>query len=121
MPRGRGGRRRSRAGGGSAGWLSGASAAIDSADVTAGTGDVLEPENGLIGIGSGGPFALAAARALTGDIAVRFRRGEAVMAQVAMCKNVATDMCSFVVDQAVIAHETLQIDLATVGTGTRNF
>ena len=29
-----------------------------------GTGDVLEPENGLIGIGSGGPFALAAARAL---------------------------------------------------------
>lgn len=29
-----------------------------------GTGDVLEPENGLIGIGSGGPFALAAAQAL---------------------------------------------------------
>ncbi len=32
--------------------------------VLTGTGDVLEPENGLIGIGSGGPFALAAARAL---------------------------------------------------------
>lgn len=47
---------------------------------------------------------LAAARALTGDIAVRFRRGETVMAQVAMCKNVATDMCSFVVDQAVQIH-----------------
>ena len=47
---------------------------------------------------------LAAARALTGDIAVRFRRGEAVMAQVAMCKNTATDMCSFVVDQAVQIH-----------------
>jgi ATP-dependent HslUV protease subunit HslV len=30
-----------------------------------GTGDVLEPEDGLIGIGSGGSFALAAARALT--------------------------------------------------------
>ena len=29
-----------------------------------GTGDVLEPEDGLIGIGSGGPFALAAAQAL---------------------------------------------------------
>ena len=29
-----------------------------------GTGDVLEPENGLIGIGSGGPYALSAARAL---------------------------------------------------------
>jgi ATP-dependent HslUV protease subunit HslV len=36
-------------------------------DVTlllAGTGDVLEPENGIAGIGSGGPYALAAARAL---------------------------------------------------------
>ncbi len=31
-----------------------------------GTGDVLEPEDGLLGIGSGGPFALAAARALVG-------------------------------------------------------
>ncbi len=29
-----------------------------------GSGDVLEPEDGLIGIGSGGSFALAAARAL---------------------------------------------------------
>ncbi|MBT5266101.1 MAG: ATP-dependent protease subunit HslV [Rhodospirillaceae bacterium] len=29
-----------------------------------GTGDVLDPEDGLIGIGSGGAFALAAARAL---------------------------------------------------------
>jgi len=32
--------------------------------VLTGTGDVLEPENGMIGIGSGGNFALAAARAL---------------------------------------------------------
>lgn len=32
--------------------------------VLSGTGDVLEPEDGLIGIGSGGPYALAAARAL---------------------------------------------------------
>ncbi len=31
-----------------------------------GTGDVLEPEDGLIGIGSGGAFALSAARALIG-------------------------------------------------------
>ena len=29
-----------------------------------GTGDVLEPDDGLIAIGSGGPYALAAARAL---------------------------------------------------------
>src|SRR3546814_4894383 len=32
--------------------------------VLTGNGDVLEPEDGLIGIGSGGSFALAAARAL---------------------------------------------------------
>jgi ATP-dependent HslUV protease, peptidase subunit HslV len=30
-----------------------------------GNGDVLEPENGIIAIGSGGGFAQAAARALT--------------------------------------------------------
>jgi ATP-dependent HslUV protease subunit HslV len=32
--------------------------------VLTGNGDVLEPEDGLIGIGSGGSYALAAARAL---------------------------------------------------------
>ncbi|MFO1067693.1 MAG: ATP-dependent protease subunit HslV [Geminicoccaceae bacterium] len=32
--------------------------------VVTGTGDVLEPEDGVIGIGSGGTYALAAARAL---------------------------------------------------------
>ena len=36
----------------------------DTSLVLTGTGDVLEPEDGLIGIGSGGSFALAAARAL---------------------------------------------------------
>jgi len=34
--------------------------------VLTGNGDVLEPEDGVIGIGSGGNFALAAARALIG-------------------------------------------------------
>jgi len=34
--------------------------------ILSGTGDVLEPDDGLIGIGSGGPYALAAARALVG-------------------------------------------------------
>ena len=37
---------------------------IETSLVLPGTGDVLEPEDGLIGIGSGGSFALAAARAL---------------------------------------------------------
>src|SRR5260221_10620291 len=36
--------------------------------ILSGTGDVLEPEDGIIGIGSGGGYALAAARALV-DIA----------------------------------------------------
>ncbi len=35
--------------------------------VLSGNGDVLEPEDGLIGIGSGGAYALAAARALIDD------------------------------------------------------
>ncbi len=34
--------------------------------ILSGTGDVIEPDDGLIGIGSGGPYALAAARALVG-------------------------------------------------------
>ncbi|MEK7364902.1 MAG: ATP-dependent protease subunit HslV, partial [candidate division NC10 bacterium] len=32
--------------------------------ILSGTGEVIEPDDGVIGIGSGGPFALAAARAL---------------------------------------------------------
>jgi ATP-dependent HslUV protease subunit HslV len=32
--------------------------------ILSGTGDVIEPDDGMIGIGSGGPYALAAARAL---------------------------------------------------------
>jgi ATP-dependent HslUV protease subunit HslV len=36
----------------------------DSGFVVSGTGDVIEPDDGVLAIGSGGPFALAAARAL---------------------------------------------------------
>jgi len=36
----------------------------DAAFIVSGTGDIIEPDDGLIGIGSGGPYALAAARAL---------------------------------------------------------
>ena len=32
--------------------------------ILSGTGEIIEPDDGIIGIGSGGPFALAAARAL---------------------------------------------------------
>ena len=36
----------------------------DHAFLVSGTGDVIEPEGGIVAIGSGGPYALAAARAL---------------------------------------------------------
>ena len=36
----------------------------DNTFLISGTGDVVEPDDGIIAIGSGGPFALAAARAL---------------------------------------------------------
>jgi acyl-CoA dehydrogenase len=47
---------------------------------------------------------IAAARALCGEVAMRLRRGEQVAALAAMAKNTATDMCSFVCDQAVQIH-----------------
>jgi ATP-dependent HslUV protease subunit HslV len=37
---------------------------LDHSFIISGTGDVLEPEDGIMAIGSGGPYALAAARAL---------------------------------------------------------
>ncbi|MBV9834056.1 MAG: ATP-dependent protease subunit HslV [Alphaproteobacteria bacterium] len=57
--------------------------------VLTGTGDVLEPEDGLIGIGSGGNYALAAARAL---IDVEGLDAEAV-ARKAM--KIAADICVY--------------------------
>ncbi len=47
---------------------------------------------------------LAAARALTGEAAVRVIRGEPAPGLCAMAKNAATDMCSAVVDEAVQIH-----------------
>lgn len=44
---------------------------------------------------------IIAVRALVSDITVRHLRGDVGMSEVAMCKNAATDMCSFVCDQAV--------------------
>jgi ATP-dependent HslUV protease subunit HslV len=32
--------------------------------VLSGTGDLIEPDDGIVAVGSGGPFAMAAARAL---------------------------------------------------------
>ena len=59
--------------------------------VLTGTGDVLEPEDGLIGIGSGGSFALAAARALIDrddlDAEAIARRAMAIAADICVYTN----------------------------------
>jgi acyl-CoA dehydrogenase len=47
---------------------------------------------------------LAAGRALVGECASRVARGENVPGLAAMTKNAASDMCSFVVDEAVQIH-----------------
>jgi ATP-dependent HslUV protease subunit HslV len=58
--------------------------------VLSGTGDVLEPENGVAGIGSGGNFALAAARALADtDLSAEeiVRRSMAIAAEICVYTN----------------------------------
>jgi acyl-CoA dehydrogenase len=47
---------------------------------------------------------IAAARALTGEVAIRAGRGENASGLAAMAKNTATDMLTFVADQAVQIH-----------------
>jgi ATP-dependent HslUV protease, peptidase subunit HslV len=58
--------------------------------VLTGTGDVLEPEHGVIGIGSGGTYALAAARALMDtdlDAEAIARRAMAIAADICVYTN----------------------------------
>ncbi len=63
--------------------------------ILSGTGDVVEPEDGLIGIGSGGPFALAAARALI-DLDLTAEQ----IARKAM--KIAADICIYTNENIVI-------------------
>ncbi len=58
--------------------------------VLTGTGDVLEPENGVMGIGSGGNYALAAARALMDtdlDAEAIARKAMAIAADICVYTN----------------------------------
>src|SRR5512137_2421223 len=58
--------------------------------VLTGTGDVLEPETGVMGIGSGGNYALAAARALIDtdlDAETIVRRALAIAAEICVYTN----------------------------------
>jgi ATP-dependent HslUV protease subunit HslV len=71
----------------------------DHSFIISGTGDLIEPDDGLIGIGSGGPFALAAARALIvhSDLDAKTIVGEAM--------KIAASICVFTNDRITI--ETL--------------
>ena len=64
--------------------------------IVSGTGDVIEPDDGLIGIGSGGPFALAAARALiaNSDLDAKAIATEAM--------RVAATICVFTNDHVTV-------------------
>lgn len=42
----------------------------ESSFILSGTGDIIEPDDGVLAIGSGGPYALAAARALVANTAL---------------------------------------------------
>jgi len=57
--------------------------------ILSGNGDVIEPEDGVSAIGSGGPYALAAARALVGQTTLDAR------AVVAEAMKIAGDICIY--------------------------
>jgi len=63
--------------------------------VLTGTGDVLEPEDGLIGIGSGGMYALAAARAL-----IDYEEDPEQIARRAM--KIAAQICVYTNEETVV-------------------
>ena len=76
--------------------------AVSSAEaslVISGNGDVIEPDDGLIGIGSGGMYALAAARAL-----IDTKLSPKEIAQKSM--KVASDICIYTND--IITFEELK-------------
>ncbi|MBB5022506.1 ATP-dependent HslUV protease subunit HslV [Desulfurispira natronophila] len=57
--------------------------------IISGTGDVVEPEDGILAIGSGGTYAMAAARALTGNT-------ELTATQIAQRSlEIAADICVY--------------------------
>ena len=68
----------------------------DASFIVSGTGEVLEPDDGLIGIGSGGPFALAAARALVAhsDLDAKAIAAEAM--------RIAAGICVYTNDQVTV-------------------
>ena len=64
--------------------------------IVSGTGDIIEPDDGLIGIGSGGPYALAAARAL---VAHSDLDAKAIVTE---AMRVAATICIYTNDQITV-------------------
>ncbi|HZO98966.1 MAG TPA: ATP-dependent protease subunit HslV [Terriglobia bacterium] len=64
--------------------------------LVSGTGDVIEPDDGIVAIGSGGPYALAAARALIKHTPLNAR------AIVEEAMRLAGQICIFTNDQIAI-------------------
>ncbi|MFO7801080.1 MAG: ATP-dependent protease subunit HslV [Desulfovermiculus sp.] len=64
--------------------------------VLTGTGDVIEPDDGIVGIGSGGPYAQAAAKALIQNTGLTARE----VAEQSMI--IAAQMCVYTNDQVII-------------------
>ena len=64
--------------------------------LVSGTGDLIEPDDGVLGIGSGGPFAMAAARALVGHSALDAR------AIVEHAMAIAADICIYTNSRIVL-------------------
>ena len=61
-----------------------------------GTGDLIQPDDGIVAIGSGGPFALAAARALAKHTSLSARE----IAEQSMA--IAADICIYTNHQVVV-------------------
>jgi ATP-dependent HslUV protease subunit HslV len=69
---------------------------LSGAFLISGTGDVIEPDEGVMGIGSGGAYALAAARALL---------AHTDLAPAAICREaleIAASLCVYTNNEIVI-------------------
>ena len=82
----------------------------DSILVLSGEGDVIEPDDGIAAIGSGAPYATAAAKALVGHTSLSARE----IVESAM--QVAADLCIFTNDRF-----TIEAKLASGEVATRKF
>ena len=84
----------------------------DNALVISGTGDVIEPDDGLLAIGSGGPYALAAARALVNHTELDARE----IAETAM--GITANLCIYTNEEFVF-EELMEEDEGFDPSGNR--